>query len=212
MKAESPAVFPKGRPDKSFFRQEDVTAIARQLLGKFLVTNIGGEITSGMIVETEAYRGPEDKACHAWNNKKTARTRPMFEAGGIAYVYLCYGIHHLFNVVTGPKDMPHAVLIRALEPADNAETMMKRRKQSRISTKLSAGPGILAQALGITTGLSGQSLLDPESPVWIEDRGIYPGENLLSESRRIGVDYAGEWALKKWRFCIKDNPWISKPG
>lgn len=206
-------VFPQGRRlDKHFYRREDVTGIARHLLGKFLLTQIDGNISGGMIVETEAYRGPEDKACHAWNNKKTARTRPMFEAGGIAYVYLCYGIHHLFNVVTGPEDSPHAVLIRAIQPTENTEIMMRRRKLNRLSAKVGAGPGILSQALGITTDLSGQSLLDSDSPIWIEDRGIHPEERFLSETPRIGVDYAGEWAQKKWRFCIKNNPWISKPG
>lgn len=199
------------RLDSSFYSTDDVVAAARSLLGKYLVSDIGGVVCSGKIVETEAYRGPDDKACHARGNKKTPRTAPMFAAGGTAYVYLCYGIHHLFNVVTGPKDMAHAVLIRAIEPADNLQAMMERRGLAKLSKRLTAGPGLLTQALGITTQLSGQSLVDKDSRVWLEDRGEHPPGDSIAVSTRIGVDYAEECAAWEWRFCIKDHPWISKP-
>ncbi len=200
------------RLDKSFYLDSDVTGMARRLLGKYLVTRINGLVSSGMIVETEAYRGPDDKACHAYQNKKTPRTKPMFEAGGIAYVYLCYGIHHLFNVVSGPEGMAHAVLIRAIAPADNVELMLQRRKHKRVSPKLSAGPGVLSSALGITTALNGQSLTSPDSPIWLEDRGHFLPEADIISTTRIGVAYAGDCAFREWRFFIKDNPWISKPA
>jgi DNA-3-methyladenine glycosylase len=201
-----------GRLAPDFFQTADVVHAAKSLLGKYLVSHIGGALCSGKIVETEAYRGPDDKACHAWNNKKTPRTAPMFAGGGIAYVYLCYGIHHLFNVVTGPEGMPHAVLIRALEPADNSALMQERRQWNKSAQRLAAGPGLLTRALGITTTLSGQSLTDPSSSVWIEDRGARIDDAEIVASPRIGVAYAGECAAWEWRFCIKGHPCISKPA
>jgi DNA-3-methyladenine glycosylase len=123
-----------------FYQGVDVVAIARELLGKVLVTNIDGAITSGMIVETEAYHGLKDKACHAYNGRRTARTEVMYQSGGLAYVYLCYGIHSLFNIVTNVKDRADAVLIRAIEPLEGLEVMMERRKQAKLQPTLTAGP------------------------------------------------------------------------
>lgn len=191
------------RPDASFYRREDVVLIARELLGKYLVTDFPEGRTAGRIVETEAYRGPEDRASHAWNNRRTARTKVMFEAGGVAYIYLCYGIHHLFNVVTGPGGMPHAVLIRALEPLENLELMLRRRSMAALSPRLTAGPGALSRAMGLTTSLSGISLLDVQSPVWIEDRGDRVSDAEIISGPRVGVEYAGACALRPWRFRIR---------
>ena len=161
-----------------------------------------------MIVETEAYMAPDDKASHAFQNRRTNRTKVMFESGGIAYVYLCYGIHHLFNIVTGPRDMAHAILVRAVEPKEGLETMLKRRKMNQASYRLTGGPGSLSSALGITTALTGSPLGRKDSKVWLEDRGFQVQS--VIKSPRVGVDYAEECALWNWRFRVKDNLWTSK--
>ncbi len=192
-----------------FFTRTDVVQVAKDLLGKYLVTNFEGETTSGKIVETEAYRAPDDRACHAFGNRRTARTEVMFSEGGRAYVYLCYGIHHLFNIVTGPLDMAHAVLIRAVQPADNVEIMLARRNMERLERKLTAGPGALTEALGIRTAHTGLSLLDPSSPIWLEDRGEVDLAEKIMASPRVGVAYAKECAEWPWRFRIKNSPWTS---
>jgi DNA-3-methyladenine glycosylase len=193
----------------AFYRSEDVVAVSKALLGKYLVTSFGAEPTVGRIVETEAYRGPDDKACHAYNNRYTDRTRVMFAPGGRAYVYLCYGIHHLFNVVTGAEGMPHAVLIRAIEPVENIGRMLERRGWNRPTPKLTAGPGMLTQALGITTAHSGMDLTVAQSKIWIEDRGDKTPESTIIAGPRVGVAYAEECALWPWRFRIRDSQWTS---
>jgi DNA-3-methyladenine glycosylase len=183
-----------------FYTNPDVVENARTLLGKILVTEFGGLRTSGRIIETEAYRAPEDQASHARNNRRTARTEVMFWEGGHAYVYLCYGIHHLFNVVTGPAGSAHAVLVRAVEPLEGIETMRLRRgKHLKNGATAIVGPGALSQALGLHTRLSGQNMLLSDSPVWIEDAPSVPDENILA-GKRIGIDYAGAWAEVPWRF------------
>ncbi len=194
----------------SFYQREEVVQVARDLLGMYLCTRIDGAVAAGKIVETEAYRGPDDKACHAWNNRRTRRTEVMFRAGGVAYVYLCYGIHHLFNVVSGREDQPHAVLIRAVEPTDNIPVMMDRRGFSRLRPQLTAGPGVLSQALGIRTHHSGLSLAGAEGPIWLEDRKAQPIAEDILAGPRVGVAYAAECAAWPWRFRIKNSPWTSK--
>jgi DNA-3-methyladenine glycosylase len=184
----------------SFYLRTDVVQIAQDLLGKILLTELDGVISFGRILETEAYRAPDDRACHAYGNKRTARTETMFAEGGIAYIYLCYGIHHLFNVVTAPQDTAHAVLIRAIQPIENQELMLLRRKMKKANSKLSAGPGTLSQALGITTALNGISLLSEESAIRIYDDGFILDKNLMKVGPRIGVDYAEECAAWEWRF------------
>ena len=196
------------RLSSSFFLDSDVVVVAKNLLGKLLVTQFDGTITSGIITETEAYCGQNDKACHANNGKKTKRNEVMYRAGGVAYVYLCYGIHHLFNVVTNEENHADAVLIRAIEPVDGLATMLQRRKQNKIAKNLSSGPGTLTQALGITTNLNGENL--QENMVWIEESGNELGENEICSSTRIGVGYAGEDAHKPWRFYMKNSNWVSK--
>jgi DNA-3-methyladenine glycosylase len=192
-----------------FYTRPDPVQAAKDLLGKYLVTNFEGKMTAGKIVETEAYRAPDDRACHAFGNRRTARTEVMFAEGGRAYVYLCYGIHHLFNVVTGPADAAHAVLIRGLEPVDNVELMLERRGLAQLSPKLTAGPGALTLALGIHTSHTGLSLVEAASPIWIEDRGVVILEENIIASPRVGVAYAQDCAAWPWRFRIKGSPWAS---
>lgn len=191
-----------------FYLSEDVVKLSQALLGKFIVTHSNGERTSGMIVETEAYCGAEDRASHAFNNRRTKRTETLFQHGGIAYIYLCYGLHHLFNVVTAPKGSPHAVLVRAIEPVDGIDIMLKRRGMAKLLPRLTAGPGALTQALGITTALDG-SLLTSKY-LWLEDRGIQFSEKDIIASPRIGIDYAKEHRDLPWRFRVQSSQWTSK--
>lgn len=194
----------------SFFQHTDVLAICRSLIGKVLVSHMEGIKTSGIIVEAEAYRGPDDKACHAFANRRTPRTEVMYNTGGVAYIYICYGIHHLFNVVTGPEDHAHAVLIRALEPLEGIETMMERRQMFKPGDpRLTRGPGALSVALGLTSSFSGHSLIDPQSLIYIEDRNIQFPEERIASGIRIGVESAGESAKWPWRFYIRNHPNVS---
>ena len=194
----------------SFYQQDDVLSLAKQLLGKQLFTLIDGKLTGGTIVETEAYNGVTDKASHAYGGRFTPRTSTMYEQGGVSYVYLCYGIHHLFNVVTGAKNNPHAVLIRGLEPIEGLATMLQRRGMQTLAPRVTAGPGALAKALGIDKNLNAKDLLGEE--IWIEDNGIHLNETQIIASPRIGVDYAGDHALLPWRFYVKGNKFVSKPN
>lgn len=197
------------RLPKIFYTRTDVVQISKDLLGKYLVTKFDGQKTVGKITETEAYRAPDDKACHAYNNRKTERTKIMFEEGGTAYVYLCYGIHHLFNVVTAERETAHAVLIRGLEPTENIDLMLERRKMKTAKPQLTSGPGVLSKALGIRTEHTGVSLTDENSLIWIEDRGDFIDEKNIISSPRVGVGYAEECALWDWRFRIKNSKWTS---
>jgi len=197
---------------RSFYTRKDVLKVSRQLLGKLLVTKFDGKLTAGTIVETEAYRAPDDKACHAYQNKRTPRTEVMFEEGGCSYVYICYGIHHLFNVVSGQKDMAHVILIRGIEPIKGIDHMMERRGFDHLKTTLTAGPGSLSKALGIKSIHSGVSLLDKKSKIWIEDQGLDIRESEIIEGPRVGVSTAEECSHWPWRFRIKDNKWSSKPN
>ena len=199
----------KKRLDQKFYERIDVERISKELLGKVLVTQIEGQRTSGTIVETEAYRGPDDKACHAHLNRFTKRTKVMFDSGGHAYIYLCYGIHHLFNVVTAKTGMPHAVLIRAIEPLENMDLMLSRRNMTRIKPQLTAGPGVLSKAMGLNKDMTGQNMLDTHTPVWIEDWGFEVAEKDIVASPRVGIDYAEECIDWPWRFRVKGSKWTS---
>lgn len=185
-----------------FYTRDDTILIAKELLGKYLCTYIDGIYTSGIITETESYLGINDKASHAFGNRLTNRTKTMYEKGGVAYIYLCYGIHHLFNVVTSTKNIPNAVLIRAIKPHDGIDEILKRRKFSTINSKIAAGPGTLSKALGITTKLNNISLLD--DTIWIEDRNLNVSSEIKSMPR-VGVDYAKEDALLPYRFKINES-------
>lgn len=193
---------------RSFYLRDNVLQIARELPGKFLMTKIDGVKTGGMITEVEAYAGASDRASHAYNNRRTNRTEVMYAQGGTAYVYLCYGIHHLFNVVTNRHDVPHAILVRGIEPVEGIEVMMQRRKKLKLDFTLTAGPGAVSQALGINTHHTGLSLLSNE--IWLEDRQIKISSKKITAGKRIGVDYAGDDALLLYRFYIAGNPWVTK--
>lgn len=197
------------RIPKKTFRSTDVVGLSKFLLGKALVAEEEGLHCSGIIVETEAYRGPDDKACHAHLNRFTKRTSVMFEEGGVAYVYLCYGIHHLFNIVTAEVDMPHAILVRAIEPVENIELMMQRRNMTALKPQLTAGPGVLTKALGISKSMTGIDLTKKDSPVWIEDWQIDVPASEIIASPRVGIDYAEECIDWPWRFRWSRSKWTS---
>lgn len=182
---------------RAFYTRADVLVVAKDLLGKVLVTDLDGVRTAGIISETEAYAGVDDRASHAHGGKRTARNEPMYARGGTTYVYLCYGIHHLFNVVTNVAGIPHAVLVRAILPLEGRDVMAARREVLRPTT---GGPGTLTQALGIRTHHSGGDLL--QGPITIEDHGLYVPDEVLLIGPRIGVDYAGADALRPYRFRI----------
>jgi DNA-3-methyladenine glycosylase len=191
---------------REFYARPSVLTIARELLGKLLVVpDSNGARVSGMIVETEAYRGPDDRASHAYGGRRTKRTETMYLGGGVAYVYFVYGMYYQFNVVTNVQDTPHAVLVRALQPVEGIETMRSRR-HGQPDLKLTNGPGKLCIALGIDRQLDRADLLGDR--VWLEDADKIPRSRIAS-GPRIGIDYAEEWVVKPWRFWIRDNPFVS---
>lgn len=192
--------------EESFYQRQNVTIIARELLGKILFTRIDQKITAGMIVETEAYSYKE-KGCHAYKNRMTDRNKVMFKSGGYVYVYLCYGIHHLFNVVTNVEGKADAVLIRALEPVVGEQHILCRTKSPSLK-RVTSGPGKLTKSMGIDRGLNGDFLLGDK--VWIEDQGTTLPKSSILAGPRIGIDYAGEDADLPWRFTVKGNAWVSK--
>lgn len=193
--------------DASFYNRPDVVKIAKELIGKVLVSHFGEVITSGRIVETEAYAGAIDKASHAFGNRRTSRTEVMFQPGGTAYVYLCYGIHHLFNVVTNKRDIPHAILIRAVEPIQGIPAMLARTGKKQADYTLTKGPGNVSKALGIFTRHTGWSLLSDDLFIAADD--FLAGEKNIIATPRIGVDYAGEDAKLPYRFILSGNPYVS---
>jgi DNA-3-methyladenine glycosylase len=195
---------------ESFYIRNDVIAISRELLGKYLFTYIEGVLTGGYIVETEAYNGIIDRASHSFGNRLTPRTKTMYGHGGVAYVYLCYGIHEMFNVVTSVEGQPHAILIRAIEPTEGLEIMQIRRKMSVIKPTITSGPGSVAQALGISRKINAISL--QSDTLWIEDRGMVILNENIAAVPRIGVAYAKEDAMLPYRFYIKGNVYVSKPN
>ncbi|MCX6317958.1 MAG: DNA-3-methyladenine glycosylase [Bacteroidetes bacterium] len=190
-----------------FYQRNDVLQVARELLGMVLVSEKEGKLTSGRIVEVEAYNGITDKASHAWGGRRTARNEVMYAEGGVCYVYLCYGIHHLFNVVTNTKEIPHAVLIRALEPLKGIPIMLQRTGKQKADHTLTRGPGNLSKALGIYIADSGRSLADTE--LYLADDEFRYHTDTIGSSPRIGVDYAGEDAWLPYRFFVKNNPCVS---
>jgi DNA-3-methyladenine glycosylase len=194
----------------SYYQNKDVIFLAKDLLGKVLYTDINGDVTAGIIVETEAYFGVLDKASHAYGGRRTARTETMYLHGGVSYVYLCYGIHHLFNVVTSVEGEPHAVLIRAVEPSLGKNHMESRRNMPATKVAISSGPGSAAKALGIDLSFNRKALT--ESEIWIEDHNIRYSPDQIASTPRVGVAYAKEDALLPWRFFVKGNKYVSKPN
>jgi DNA-3-methyladenine glycosylase len=181
--------------------------VARELLGKILVTTFDGIITSGRIVETEAYAGEIDRASHAYGGRRTNRTEVMYGKAGTAYVYLCYGIHQMFNVVTSKENIPHAILVRALQPIEGIEHMLKRTGKKKLDYSLTRGPGNVAKALGLHTRYTGTDLTD--DLIYIADDKMKIDPHNIIATPRIGVDYAGDDALLAYRFVVKGNPYIS---
>jgi DNA-3-methyladenine glycosylase len=195
------------RLPREFYTRSDVLEVARDLLGKKLVIpNRRGARVAGIIVETEAYRGPEDKASHAYNGRRTRRTETMYGIGGTAYIYFVYGMYHQFNVVTNVKDIPHAILVRAVEPVEGLD-IIRRRRPRRFEHELTSGPGRLCIAMGIDRSLDKADLLGDR--VWIEE-GVTVSRRHIARGPRIGIDYAEAWLKKPWRFWIRDNPFVSR--
>jgi DNA-3-methyladenine glycosylase len=193
--------------DRGFYTHADVVAVARRLLGRLLVVPTrGGGRVSGLIVETEAYRGPEDRASHAHGGRRTRRTETMYGPGGTAYVYFVYGMYHQFNVVTNREDVPHAVLVRAIEPVEGI-ALMRRRRGGDPDRSLTSGPGKLCIALGIDRRHDAADLLGDR--IWIEE-GRPVRAAAIATGPRIGIDYAGEWAARPWRFWLRDSPFASR--
>ncbi len=190
-----------------FYTRTNVLTIARELLGKVLVTQFDGVLTSGRIVETEAYAGVIDRASHAYGGRRTARTEIMYSGGGAAYVYFVYGIHNMFNVVTNLAETPHAILIRAIEPLSGVDAMLARTGRVKADYTLGKGPGNVAKALGINTRHTGLDLTGNE--IFIATDGYVLKKKDILSSPRIGVDYAGEDALLPYRFTVRDNPYVS---
>lgn len=195
--------------EASYYQNPDVEFLARNLLGKILFTQKDGEITAGIIVETEAYLGIEDQASHAFGGRRTTRTEPMYRQGGIAYVYLCYGIHHLFNIVVSGEDEPSCVLVRAVEPFAGQETIEARRQMPVSKITITSGPASTAKALGIDLAFNLKDLTGDE--IWIEDAGVRYRPDEIAAVTRIGVAYAREDAVLPLRFYIKNNRYVSKP-
>jgi DNA-3-methyladenine glycosylase len=191
----------------SFYNRKDVVQIAKELLGKIVVTDIDGLFTSGRIVETEAYVGITDKASHSFGGKRTARNEIMYAAPGTAYIYICYGMHQMLNIVTNEKEIPDAVLIRAIEPIKGIDIMLKRTGKKILDKTLTRGPGNVGKALGIFRHHSGAHLLDNEIYL-LDDSFIIPKEN-IGISIRIGVESAGADGLLPYRFYVRGNKYVS---
>ena len=193
--------------DKTFYTRQNVVEIAQDLIGKIICTQINGILTCARIVETEAY-SYQEKACHAYNNRLTERTKIMFGEGGTSYIYLCYGIHELFNIVTNTNGTAEAVLIRGVEPLQGVDLMVKRRNFDRLNSNLTSGPGKLTIALGIGRALNGIDLLGEQ--IWLEKDDFKVEHDHINRSPRIGVGYAEEDAHLPWRFYLDNNPYVSK--
>ena len=189
----------------NYYLHPEVVFLAQDLLGKIIYTNIKGQTASGMIVETEAYKSVNDQASHAYLNKRTKKNETMYYKGGIAYVYICYGIHHLFNIVTNLENIPDAILIRAIEPIDGIEIMQSRAPKRTIK-KITSGPGKLSKALGINMSINGKKLT--KNKIWLENYKDSSDFKIIKKPR-IGISYAQGDAKLKWRFYMKNNQHVS---
>jgi DNA-3-methyladenine glycosylase len=198
---------PANKLPREFYTRTNVLTVARNLLGKLLVVPApNGQRVSGMIVETEAYRGPLDRASHAYGGRRTKRTETMYGLGGTVYIFFVYGMYNQFNVVTNVENVPHAVLVRALQPIEGIE-LMRQRRHGQPDRNLTNGPGKLCIALGIDRRLDRADLLG--NHVWLEDGEHIPSRKIAS-GPRIGIDYAEEWVEKPWRFWVRDNQYVSR--
>jgi DNA-3-methyladenine glycosylase len=193
---------------RDFYTHPDVVAVARRLIGRLLVVPArNGQRVSGIIVETEAYQGPEDRASHAFGGRRTLRTETMYAQGGTAYVYFVYGMYYQFNVVTAGVDVPHAVLVRALEPIEGLPLMRRRRRGDGTDRSLTSGPGKLCIALGIDRRLDRADLLGDR--IWLEEGRAVPASRIAC-GPRVGIDYAEAWVRRRWRFWLRDSPFVSR--
>lgn len=190
-----------------FYLRDDVVQIAKDLIGKLLVTNFHGQKTSGRIVETEAYEGVIDRASHAYKGR-TKRTEVIFGNGGKAYVYLCYGIHQMFNIVTSKAGVAHAILIRAVEPVDGMDIMLQRTGKTKVDHSIARGPGNVGKAFGFHTSQCGMPVSGKEISIW--DDGFEVATKDIVSSPRIGVDYAGEHAEWHYRFYLSGSKYVSR--
>lgn len=188
---------------KSYFLQDDVLKITRDLLGKYVFTCKDGQISGGIISEVEAYKGIEDRASHAFGGRRTRRNEMMYHEGGVAYMYLCYGMHAMLNFVTNVEDIPDAVLIRGILPTHGEELMLQRTGKTHITPDISNGPGKVSKALGLSVSDNGQSL--ESETIWLEDRGVIIPDTQIDITPRIGVDYAGEDAKRPYRFILNNK-------
>lgn len=197
---------------KTFYLDNDVVNIAKTLLGKVLISSIGAHPISCRIVETEAYRGPDDRACHAYNYRQTERTKVIYEEGGVAYIYISYGMHFMLNVVTSTKGNAHAILIRAVEPLEGIESMVVNRKIQADNYLLTGGPGKVCQALGITKEINGLAFYKKDSPLQIYDDGHFIENKNIITTSRVGMSiHTAEASNWPWRFYIKGNKYVSRP-
>jgi DNA-3-methyladenine glycosylase len=187
---------------RPYYLHYDVVFLAKDLIGKYLFTKIDGQLSGGIITETEAYKGTEDRACHAFGGRRTKRNEMMYATGGVAYVYLCYGIHPMLNVVTNQQDIPDAILIRAIQATHGEELMLKRTGKPQMTPQVTNGPGKVTKALGITLSDNGESLQNKR--IWIEEREFDLTNAKILNTQRIGVDYAGEDALLLYRFKLSE--------
>jgi len=194
------------------FYLEETLVVARRLLGKLLVHDTPEGRTAGRIVEVEAYQGPQDRAAHSYHNLRSKRTEIMYGPGGHAYVFMVYGMHHCFNIVTRPPEYPQVVLIRALQPVAGLKLMACRRGLQQftpaIERNLANGPGKLCQAMGITRALNGEDLC--AGRLYLSDDGIVVAETDLCRTPRVNIDYAGEARDYPWRFLVTDSPYTSR--
>lgn len=193
--------------NNSYYQSTDVVGLSRDLIGKYVYTNQKGVLTAGKIVETEAYAGITDKASHACGGRRTKRTEIMYHRGGTGYVYLCYGIHNMFNIITGPQGVPHAILIRAVEPVIGVEHMLTRRGQTQLKRNTAGGPGLVCQALGIRGDHNGIDLNG--GTIWIEDRGENYNRGAVIAGKRVGINYAEEDVDNPWRFRLFKSEYTS---
>jgi DNA-3-methyladenine glycosylase len=192
----------------AFFQNPDVLAIARELIGKHVFTRIDGELTGGRIVETEAYRHEGDPSITLHLQRKAKQAQGLYQPGGTAYLYTVYRVHTLFNIATHDAAHPDAVLIRAIEPLVGIDVMLRRRGLAAVARNLTAGPGVLSQALGLTPALNGELVTGPH--IWFEDQGEEINSENITASSRVGLEYAGDEAVAlPWRFRLKDSKWTS---
>lgn len=193
---------------QEYYKNPDVFFLAQDLLGKILFTKKNGAITAGIITETEAYFGKEDKASHAYGGRQTSRTEVMYEPGGFSYIYLCYGIHYLFNIVVSQENDPKSVLVRSVEPYEGLSVIERRRNRPASDKSISSGPGSVCKALGIDMTFNRKPLTGED--IWIEDSELQYGADDIASTPRIGVAYAGEHALLPLRFYLRNNRYVSK--